>query len=104
MGKPASERHQRGVPAHQMERCAHIFHRCEEAPLMRLKVRSLWRAVKDDLRIEFVPQQLTSYGGLELVSRYFRKVQVVARLRRALPAIPSDYGSARLAVLILALF
>jgi hypothetical protein len=40
---------------------------------MRLKVRSLWRAVKDDLRIEFVPQQLTSYGGLELFRRYFRK-------------------------------
>jgi len=71
---------------------------------MRLKVRSLWRAVKDDLRIEFVPQQLTSYGGLELFSRYFRKLQVVARLRRALAAIPSDYGSARLAVLIFALF
>jgi hypothetical protein len=71
---------------------------------MRLKVRSLWRAVKDDLRIEFVAQQLTSYGGLELFSRYFRKLEVVARLRRALAAIPSDYGSARLALLILALF
>lgn len=71
---------------------------------MRLKVRSLRRAVKDDLRIEFVPQQLTSYGGLELFSRYFRKLAVVARLRRALAAIPSDYGSARLAILILGLF
>lgn len=71
---------------------------------MRLKVRSLWRAVKDDLRIQFVPQQLTSYGGLELVSRYFRKLAIVARLRRALAAIPSDYGSARLALLIVALF
>jgi hypothetical protein len=71
---------------------------------MRLKVRSLWRAVKDDLRIEFVPQQLTSYGGLELFNRYFRKRSVVARLRRALAAIPSDYGSARLALLIVALF
>jgi Transposase DDE domain group 1 len=71
---------------------------------MRLKVRTLWRAVKDDLRIEFVPQQLTSYGGLELFSRYFRKLAVVARLRRALAAIPSDYGSARLALLVLALF
>lgn len=71
---------------------------------MRLKVRTLWRAVKDDLRIEFAAQQLTSYGGLELFSRYFRKREMVARLRRALAAIPSDYGSARLAVLILALF
>ncbi|HME90488.1 MAG TPA: IS1380 family transposase [Myxococcaceae bacterium] len=64
----------------------------------------MWRAVNDDLRIEFVAQQLTSYGGLELFSRYFRKLEVVARLRRALAAIPSDYGSARLALLILALF
>ncbi len=71
---------------------------------MRLKVRSLWRAVKDDLRIDFVPQQLTSYGGLELFSRYFRRLEVAARLRRALAMIPSDYGSARLALLILALF
>jgi hypothetical protein len=71
---------------------------------MRLKVRSLWRAVKDDLRIDFAPQQLRSYGGLELFSRYFRKLEVVGRLRRALAAIPSDYGSARLALLIVALF
>jgi hypothetical protein len=71
---------------------------------MRLKVRSLWRVVKDDLRIEFVPQQLTSYGGLELVSRYFRKLDIVIRVRRALGAIPSDYGSARLALLVVALF
>jgi hypothetical protein len=71
---------------------------------MRLKIRSLWRAVKDDLRIEFVSQQLTSYGGLELFSRYFRKVAVIARLRRALAAIPNDYGSARLALLLVALF
>jgi hypothetical protein len=40
---------------------------------MRLKVRCLRQAVKGDLRIEFVPQRLTSYGRLELVSRYFRK-------------------------------
>ena len=71
---------------------------------MRLKVRSLWRTVKDDLRIDFVPQQLTSYGGLELFSRYFRKLEVIGRLRRALAAIPSDYGSARLALLVVALF
>src|SRR5262249_59857778 len=95
--------HQRGHSTHRMERCPHITFRFAEAPLMRLKVRSLWRPVKDDLRIEFVPQQLTSYGGLELISRYFRKLEVVARLRRALAAIPSDYGSARLAVLVVAL-
>jgi DDE family transposase len=87
-----------------MERRPHVIHQFEEAPLMRLKVRSLWRAVKGDLAIEFVPQRLTSYGGLELVRRYVRKVAIVARLRAALAAIPSDYGSARVALLIIGLF
>jgi len=71
---------------------------------MRLKVRSLRQAVKGDLQIEFVSQRLTSYGGLELVRRYVRKLAIVARLRIALAAIPSDYGSARLALLIMGLF
>ena len=57
-----------------------------------------------DLAIEFVPQRLTSYGGLELFGRYFRNLALVARLRTALTAIPSDYGSARLALLIIGLF
>src|SRR5919109_3003627 len=96
--------HQRGLSTHRMERRAHVIHRFEEAPLMRLKVRSLRQVVKGDLQIEFVPQRLTSYGGLELVRRYARKLAIVARLRTALGAIPSDYGSARLALLIIGLF
>ncbi len=71
---------------------------------MRLKVRSLRQVVKGDLPIEFVPQRLTSYGGLELVRRYFRKLAIVTRLRAALAAVPSDYGSARLALLVIGLF
>ena len=71
---------------------------------MRLKVRSLRQVVKGDLHIEFVPQRLTSYGGLELVRRDARKLAIVARLRPALAAIPSDYGSARLALLVIGLF
>jgi len=71
---------------------------------MRLKVRSLRQAVKGDLHIEFVPQRLTSYGGLELVRRYVRTLALVTRLRTALAAIPSDYGSARLALLVVSLF
>jgi hypothetical protein len=71
---------------------------------MRLKVRSLRHAVKGDLAIEFVPQRLTSYGGLELVRRSFRKLAIAARLRAALGATPSDYGSARLALLVVTLF
>lgn len=69
---------------------------------MRLKVRSLQHAVKGDLAIEFVPQRLTSYGGLELVRRYVRTLMIGARLRAALTGIPSDYGSARLPLLVVA--
>ena len=43
---------------------------------MRLKVRSLRRAVKGDLPIEFRRQELTSYGGLELVRRYLHRLAV----------------------------
>ena len=71
---------------------------------MRLKVRALRQVVKSDLSIEFVPQRLTSYGGLELVRRYAQKLAIVGRLRTALAALPSDYGSARLALLVMTLF
>jgi hypothetical protein len=37
---------------------------------MRLTIASLRRVVKGDLAIQFVPQALTSYGGLELLRRY----------------------------------
>src|SRR2546427_10237389 len=62
---------------------------------MRLSVRSLRRVVKGDLPIEFVQQDLTSYGGLELVRRYLHRLDVMARLRRAVAAMPSDYGGGR---------
>jgi hypothetical protein len=60
--------------------------------------------VKSDLAIQFVPQALTSYGGLELLQRYLRQIDVVARLRQALADLRSDYGSARLVLVILSLF
>jgi integrase len=71
---------------------------------MRLRVRSLRRVVKGDLPIEFVRQELTSYGGLEVVRRYLYRLDVMARLRRAVAAVPSDYGGARLALVVVALF
>src|SRR5437016_1192346 len=96
--------HQRGCSTHRMERRAHVIHRFEEAPLMCLKVRSLRQVVKGDLPIEFAPLPLTSYGGLELVRRYFRNMGIATRLRAALAVIPSDYGSARLTLLVIGLF
>ena len=71
---------------------------------MRLSVASLRRVVKGDLTIEFVPQALTSYGGLELLGRYLRRIDLGARLRQAFAGLRSDYGSARIALVLLALF
>ena len=71
---------------------------------MRLSVASLRRVVKGDLRIEFVRQELTSYGGLELLRRYLRQIDVKTRLHAACAAVGSDYGGARLGLLIVSLF
>ena len=70
---------------------------------MRLSVDSLRRVVKRDLAIEFVPQQLTSFGGLELLRRYVQRLDLAARLRRACAALGGDYSGASLSLLILAL-
>jgi hypothetical protein len=71
---------------------------------MRLSVASLRRVVKGDLRIEFVQQDLTSYGGLELLRRYVRRMGLATRLRAAYAEMGGDYGGARLSLLILSLF
>jgi len=70
---------------------------------MRLSVDSLRRVVKRDLAIEFVPQQLTSFGGLELLRRYVQRLALPARLRQACAALGGDYSGASLSMLILAL-
>ena len=70
---------------------------------MRLSVDSLRRVVKRDLAIEFVPQQLTSFGGLELLRRYVQRLALPARLRHACAALGGDYSGASLGLLILAL-
>ncbi len=71
---------------------------------MRLSVASLRRMVKRPLHVEFVPQQFTSYSGLELLRRYLRQCELPRRLRAACASTGGDYGGGRLALLILALF
>src|SRR5437773_6597765 len=96
--------HQRGFPTNQQSGRPHVTLSFTEAPLMRLSVGSLRQVVKRDLPIEFVPQQLTSYGGLELLHRYVRRLGLYPRLRRACADLGGDYGGARLRLLLLALF
>src|SRR3989449_8244110 len=94
--------HQRGESTDQKSRCPHIPLRFEEAPLMRLSVGTLRKVVKRDLAIAFVPQQLTSFGGLELLRRYVRRIELPRRLQAACAALGGDYGGGRLALLLLA--
>ena len=73
---------------------------------MRLTVARLRRVVKADLPIEFVPQQLTSYGGLELLRRYFHLLGLHRRIRQAFSGyrLGGDYGAGRLITLMIGLF
>ena len=75
-----------------------------KAPKMRLKVRRLWQAIKQELPIQFGHEQLTSYGGLELVRRYFQLIELKARIRRALGKhTHGDYGGSHLVLLVIGL-
>jgi hypothetical protein len=73
---------------------------------MRLTVARLRRVVKADLPIEFVSQHLTSYGGLELLRRYFGLLGLHCRIRQAFSGygLGGDYGAGRLVLLVIALF
>jgi hypothetical protein len=70
---------------------------------MRLTIAELRRPVKGDLPVHFVPQALTSYGGLELVRRYVQRLQLARRIRALLDGLGGDYGSQRLVLLVLGL-
>ncbi len=67
---------------------------------MRLKVVRLRQVVKQDLPVEFTEERLTSYGGLELVRRYFRLIGLHRRIRRAFRVhqLGGDYGCVRLVI------
>src|SRR5215471_20810683 len=71
---------------------------------MRLKVRRLWRVIKRELPIQFGDEQLTSYGGLELVRRYFQLIGLNARIRLALGKhAGGDYCCTHLVLLVIGL-
>jgi hypothetical protein len=68
---------------------------------MRLTVRRWWRAIKHELPLQCGHEQLTCYGGLELVRRYFQLIELKARMRQALGKhIRGDYGGTHLVLLV----
>jgi Transposase DDE domain group 1 len=72
---------------------------------MRWRKADLGRRVNGNLELRFGRDGLTSYAGLELVRRYLVSLRVVALLRRELGyTMPhSDFGAARMVLLVLAL-
>src|SRR4029453_1933925 len=70
---------------------------------MRLSVASLRRMIKGKLQVEFVPQDLTSYSGLELLRRYLRQLDLPHRLPAPFARTGGEYGAVRVALLVLAL-
>ena len=69
---------------------------------MRLKLSRFRRNFNKDLPIEFTEQNLSSFGGLELFSRYLRRVELSRRIGKACrgKGIRSDYGSVRLVLVL----
>ena len=63
---------------------------------MRLGKHEIHRKIKSDLRIEFAPQQISSYSGLELFKRDFRIIGLNKRIRRAFRGheLKGDYSIA----------
>jgi len=72
---------------------------------MRLTVSALRHVVKQDLAVVFGAERLTSYAGLEMVSRYFRRIDLSGRVRRVLAPfeVGSDYGAFRLVLVVIGL-
>lgn len=72
---------------------------------MRLRKAGLRSRVNGDLALRFEASGLTSFAGLELVRRYFRTLDLPARMRRSFSGqLPtSDFGAASLVLLLLGL-
>jgi hypothetical protein len=72
---------------------------------MRLTVARLRRVIKRDFSIQFGREQLTSYGGLELLRRFWGLIGLKARIQCVLAAqqLGGDYGASHLVLVVIGL-
>lgn len=72
---------------------------------MRLNKTDFISRSKNNLKIEFAPQDITAYGGLELIRRYFRIIGLHAQVRQAFAAynLGGDYRVIDMILVILVL-
>ena len=77
----------------------------QEGPhLVRLKKACLRRRINGQLTLRYESGGLTSFAGLELVGRFIRRLDFRNTLRRVERSLPrSDFGAARLSMLVLAM-
>ena len=70
---------------------------------MRFRKADLRYRVKGDLSLRFTNKSLTSYAGLELVRRYFRRLRLAEKIRHhVLGHVPNtDYGVGQMVMLLL---
>ena len=69
---------------------------------MRLRKADLKGRINGELTLRYEAGGLTSYAGLELVGRFFRRLDLQGLLGRVVRALPlSDYDSVRLSLLLL---
>src|SRR6059036_2936350 len=59
---------------------------------MRRRKADLSRRVNRELRVEFSESGLTSYAGLELLIRYFQRMDLNGLIRQHLSGLTGDYG------------
>ena len=72
---------------------------------MRYRKSDLRSQIKQNLRIEFAPQAITAYGGLELIRKYVTLIGLHCRVRSAFArhGIGGDYSPIDMILIILAL-
>jgi len=72
---------------------------------MRLRKGDLTARVNSNLRVQFGSETLTSYAGLEMISRFLRKIDFAGRLRSAFSRTPlsGDYTIVQMITLLVAM-
>lgn len=72
---------------------------------MRLSRADFYSPCKSFLKIEFAAQDITAYGGLELIRRYFRVIELHRRVQSAFAAhgLGGDYRAIDMILVILGL-
>jgi hypothetical protein len=70
---------------------------------MRRRKADLSRRVNRELRVEFSESGLTSYAGLELLIRYFRRIDLNGLIRQHLSGLAGDFGVTAMVRVVLGL-